>query len=351
MQAGKDVYVEKPVSHNVTEGRRIEQVRAKHGRICQAGTQSRSNPAHQHAVQYVREGHIGKVLLARGLCYKPRKSIGHFDDSPAPSGVDYDLWLGPAPRRPFNKNRFHYEWHWNWDYGNGDIGNQGIHQMDMARWALGTELPSSVISFGGRFGYVDDGQTPNTQVALLDYDTVPILFEVRGLPTPPMLGVNVGAIIYGTEGFVAMGNEDSDSAVVFDSEGKKVKAFKGIGNHFFNFVSAVRSRKQSDLNAPILEGHLSTALCHLANISYRLGKPQPFAVRAGAIGEQIDLVEAFGRFDQHLADNILALREMTYQLGPRFKFDPQAETFESSEAANALLTREYRDPFVVPKQA
>jgi predicted dehydrogenase len=349
MQAGKDVYVEKPVSHNVTEGRRLEQARIKHNRSGQAGTQARSQPACQKAIQYIHDGHIGRVQLARGLCYKLRNSIGHFEDGTPPPGVDYDLWLGPAPSRPFNKNRFHYNWHWNWDYGNGDIGNQGVHQVDIARWAIGKQLPTSALSLGGRFGYEDDGQTPNTQIALLDYGDVPILFEVRGLKTPAVTGVSVGNIIYGTEGFVAFGAEDSSFAAAFDNQGNKLATFEGSASHFANFLAAVRSRQQSQLNCPILEGHLSSALCHLANISYRLGHPHSFDVSPRMFGDAIDLYEALGRFEQHLADNGLKLREMAYQLGPKLLFDARAEDFGSDARANAMLTREYRAPFVIPE--
>jgi predicted dehydrogenase len=350
MQAGKDVYVEKPISHNLAEGRRMEQARVKYGRVCQAGTQARSSPAHREAIQYIRDGHIGDVLLARGLCYKLRKSIGHFDDGEVPEGVDYDQWLGPAPKRPFNANRFHYNWHWNWDYGNGDIGNQGVHQMDVARWAAGAGLPRAVACVGGRFGYEDDGQTPNTQLALFDYGPggPPVLFEVRGLPTPALRGVTVGNIIYGSEGFVTFGQEDSATAAAFDNTGKLVKTFTGGGDHFANFLSAVRSRSQSGLTCPILEGHLSSALCHLANISYRHGGAEPFEVPRRVFGDSVDAAEAFGRFEQHLADNSLKLREMTFRLGPRLEFDPGAERFASSEQANAMLTRDYRPPYVVP---
>ena len=348
MQAGKDVYIEKPVSHVFSEGRRLEEARLKYGRVCQAGTQSRSNAAYRQAIQYVHDGSIGKVTLARGLCYKRRKSIGHFEDAPVPPGVDYDLWLGPAPKRPFNPNRFHYNWHWNWDYGNGDIGNQGVHQIDVARWALQKELPPAVISLGGRFGYADDGQTPNTQIALFDHGDAQILFEVRGLETPPVMDLSVGTIVYGTEGFVAIANEDVAQAVAFDAKGNLVKRFKGSGNHFNNFISAVLSGRQSDLHCPILEGHLSSALCHLANVSYRLGEPQPFVARNVALGDEMDLREAFGRFEQHLADNAMKLREMSYQKGPRLSFNPRTENFGSNGRANEMLTREYRKPFVVP---
>jgi predicted dehydrogenase len=400
MQAGRDVYVEKPVSHTVVEGRRLEQARLKYNRICQAGTQSRSSPACQEAIKYIRDGHIGKVLLSRGLCYKQRNSIGHYADSSPPPGVHYDLWLGPAPVRPFNKNRFHYEWHWNWDYGNGDIGNQGIHQMDIARWALGKGLPNAVVSLGGRFGYVDDGQTPNTQLALFDYGDSSLLFEVRGLKSSPLMGVGTGNIVYGSEGFVAF-TADYGNAVAFDNEGKKIRTFKGDSSHFGNFIKAVRSRKQSDLNAPVVECHLSSALCHLANISYQLGREHPFSVRNVRF-DNADLYEAFGRMEQHLADStfaaapvkevvsaqkgvevasadetaapttrpadakepgskkgkggkpksegppLLKLQEMAYQLGPVLKFDPKTERFVGNDKANQLSTRQYRAPFVVP---
>jgi predicted dehydrogenase len=351
MQAGKDAYVEKPVSHNISEGRRLEEARVKYNRICQAGLQARTSPAHRQGIQYIQEGKIGKVLLARGLCYKRRKSIGHFEDSPVPQGVHYDLWLGPAPLRPFNKNRFHYEWHWNWDYGDGDLGNQGVHQMDVARWALGKAQPTNAIALGGRFGYEDDGQTPNTQVACFDYGDAQLLFEVRGLETPPAVAdLGVGTIVYGTEGFVAFPNEDAGAATAFDNKWTVVQKFKGRGNHFSNFLKAVRTRSQSDLNCPILEGHLSTTLCHLANISYRLGAPHPFGVRAAELSEAIDLHDAFGRFEQHLADSAIKLRETTYQLGPRLAFRPQDESFADNPKANQMLTREYREPFFVPSR-
>ena len=350
MQAGKDVYVEKPVSHTFVEGRRLEEARAKYGRICQAGLQSRSNAAYRQAIQYVHDGKIGKVTLARGLCYKRRKSIGHLADAPVPPGVDYDLWLGPAPKRPFNPNRFHYNWHWNWDYGNGDIGNQGVHQMDVARWALNKGLPPNALSFGGRFGYDDDGQTPNTQVAFFDYGDAHLLFEVRGLETAPVQDLMVGTIVYGPEGFVAISNEDVGQAVAFDAKGSIVQRFKGSGNHFNNFITAVLSGKQSDLKCPILEGHLSSAMCHLANISYQLGSPHGFAVREAPGDEKIVVRDAFNRFAKHLSDNKLKLDEMTYRLGPPLAFDPQSETFGAGAQANSMLTREYRTPFVVPER-
>ena len=304
-QAQKDVYVEKPVSHNVSEGRKIVQAARKYGRIVQTGTQSRSSEGVQQAIEFLRSGQLGKIFLSRGLCFKPRGSIGQKADGPVPAGVDYDIWLGPAPERAFNPNRFHYEWHWNWDYGNGDIGNQGIHQMDLARWGLGKDsLPSHIESTGGRFGYKDDGETPNTQVASFRYDDCELVFEVRGLPTNDEKGVKIGNLFYGPEGYLVLNGDKW--ATFFGDKEEPGPSGDGGGDHFGNFVKAVHARKPDLLNAEILEGHLSSALCHLGNMSYRLGR---------------SLV-----------------------------FDPKAETFGTDEVANALLTREYRSPFTMPSQ-
>ena len=353
MQAGKDVYVEKPVSHNVSEGRKSAEAARKYGRICQAGTQSRSSKAVQDAIAYIHGGKIGKVTLARGLCYKPRGSIGVFPDEPRPMGVNYDLWLGPAPQRPFNKNRFHYNWHWMWDYGTGDVGNQGIHQMDIARWALNKHtLPERVLSMGGRFGYADQGETPNTLLSFYDYGDAQLLFEVRGLKTDGLKGVKIGDVVYGTDGYVAFGDNYS-AAGAFDNDGKKVATFSGGGNHFGNFIQAVRSRKPTDLNAPVEEGHLSSALCHLGNVSYRLGQPVPFAdkakhVSSSGVGNLQTVTEAYARFESHLAENGVALGGATYRLGRALRLDVKSETFGRDKEANALLSRAYRHPFVVP---
>jgi predicted dehydrogenase len=354
MQAGKDVYVEKPVSHNVSEGRRLEDARAKYDKICQAGMQSRSNRATVEAIKFIHEGGIGKVSLARGLCYKRRKSIGHFDDSAAPASLAYDIWLGPAPKRPFNKNRFLYEWHWNWDYGNGDIGNQGVHQMDIARWALGKNLPTSSVGIGGRFGYKDDGQTPNTLLTFYDFGDSKLLFEVRGLETKGMpVGhdkkikpISVGDIIYGDNGFVAIGS-DYGTAVAFDQDGKVMKTFKGSGSHFNNFISAVKAHKQSDLHCPVLEGHYSAALCHLGNIPYRMGEQEAFDPTPKVVAESTDLSEAYKRYEQHLKENMVQIETITESVGPKLAFDPKTETFGDNSQANAYLTRDYRAPFIV----
>ncbi len=351
MQHGKDVYVEKPISHNVSEGRRTVETARKLNRICQAGTQSRSHKACRDAMEYVHSGKIGKVTLSRGLCYKPRNSIGKVTGPQMPpSSVNYDLWLGPAPQKPVERRQFHYDWHWQWDYGNGDLGNQGIHQMDIARWGLGKEgLPNSVLSLGGRFGYVDDGQTPNTELSFFDYGDSHLIFEVRGLKTDGLEGIKIGNIVYGTEGYVAF-SADYGKASAFDNSHVKMMDFSGGGDHFANFIGAVHSRKASDLHGEILEGHLSSALCHLGNISYRLGTPQPFNEKTKAFGDDKDAYETLGRFEQHLTDNGIKLAETKYMLGTRLKFDSRSERFRGNSQANALLTREYRKGFEVPEK-
>ncbi len=348
IQAGKDVYVEKPVSHNVSEGRRIVEAARKYNRICQTGTQSRSSTGLHEAMAFLKSGGIGKVHLARGLCYKNRPSIGKVEGhGKIPETCDYNLWCGPAPKEPLARKKLHYDWHWFWNTGNGDLGNQGIHEMDKARWGLGkAELPKSVISIGGRFGYIDDGQTANTQLCVFDYGDCELIFEVRGLPTKGLLGAKVGNIFYGSEGYLVIPNYFS--AVAFNTKGEKIKEFKGGGDHYGNFVQAVRSRKAAALNADILEGHISSALCHLGNVSYRLGSLQPFNQKTKAFGDDKDAYEALARMEEHLKENKVPLDKTKYHLGPKLAFDPKSETFVNNKQADALLTRHYREPFVVP---
>jgi predicted dehydrogenase len=352
MQAGKDVYVEKPISHNVSEGRRVVQTAAKYQRICQTGTQSRSSPGLVEAVAYLKAGQLGQVKLARGLCYKPRGSIGPRGNYPIPKEVDYNLWSGPAQIKPLTRPRFHYDWHWQWDYGNGDMGNQGIHQMDIARWGLGLNtLASSMLSYGGRFSYVDAGETPNTEVSVLEFGPEKtIVFEVRGLKTEDLKGAKVGVIFYGTEGYMV--SPDYNGASVFDLNGKLIKSWRQGGDHFGNFLSAVRSRKASSLHAPILEGHLSSALCHLGNISYRLGEPHSNGEALEKLKSMKcndDVQETLDRVVTHLSANKVQVgHDPQFRLGERLEFDPESETFKGSSAADAMLTRDYRAPFVVP---
>lgn len=363
IQAGKDVYVEKPVSHNVWEGRKIVEAARKYHRIVQAGTQSRSSTAIKEAVAWVREGNLGKIEVSRGLCYKPRASIGKTEGpQKVPDYINYDLWSGPAPLVPSRRNSkafgpVHYEWHWIWHYGNGDLGNQGIHQMDIARWFLGVdELSPRVFSVGGRLGYEDDGETPNTQIVYHAYAKAPLIFEVRGLPEKTgsknmdkYKGGSVAVIVECEGGYVVVGS-NYGAAAAFDKDGKQIKKWDGNTNHYENFVQAVRSRKQSDLNADIWEGHLSSALCHTGNISYRLGK----ATSPAQIKEQIqgdkNATETFQRMVEHLAANDVDLEKTKATLGMPLSMDPNVEKFIGNPAADALLTREYRKPYVVPER-
>jgi predicted dehydrogenase len=368
VQAGKDVYVEKPVSHNVFEGRKIVEAARKHQKIVQTGTQSRSSHAIKEAIEWVRAGNLGKITVARGLCYKPRTSIGKVDGpQPVPAGVDYDLWCGPAPMDPIRRKRFHYDWHWIWNYGCGDLGNQGIHQMDIARWFLGvSELSPRVISAGGRLGYDDDGETANTQVIYHDYAKAPLIFEVRGLPRskdliknggwgggdmdkfPADKGGSVAVIIHCEGGLVVVPNYSS--ATAYDKEGNKVKDWKGAEDHYANFIKAVRSRKHTDLNADILEGHLSSALCHTGNVSYRLGKKQKQGAIREAIKANAQLTESTERMFEHLAANGVDVDATPVQLGVALTMDPKNERFLGHDAANEMLTRPYRKPYVVPEK-
>ncbi len=362
-QAGKDVYVEKPVSHNVWEGRQLVNATKTHQRIVQTGTQSRSSPALHEAVAFVRSGAIGKIKLARGFCYKPRQSIGSVTSpTTVPDHIHYDLWCGPTPKHPLMRKKLHYDWHWNFETGNGDVGNQGIHQMDIARWFLGeNSLSPRILSVGARLGYKDDGNTPNTQVILHDYAAAPLIFEVRGLPKskafqepasawgknmPDFRGVQIGVVIECEGGWVRIPNYES--ATVYDSSGKELKKFSRGGDHFANFVAAVRSRKTTDLNAPILEGHLSSALCHTGNISHRLGQSLgPEAIRDRLKDNPI-FADAFGRMVEHLQLNEVDLAATPLAIGPALTLNPSTETFVGNPEANKLLREEGRAPFVVP---
>ena len=362
VQTGKDVYVEKPASHNVWEGRQMLNAARKYDRIMQCGAQCRSSVGLQQAIAYLRAGNLGKIIRARGLCYKRRDSIGKTTGpQPIPETVDYDLWCGPAsnepPRRNSKKNgSVHYEWHWFWEYGNGDLGNQGIHQMDIARWVLGEpEVSPRVISLGARLGYDDDGQTPNTQIVFHDYKAAPLIFEVRGLPSgadPTAMdnyhGASIGVVVDCEGGSIVI--PSYTKAIVYDEQGREVKTYEEGGNHFENFIQSVRSRKHTDLHCDIAEGHISAALCHTGNISYRLGKPlMPEAILHELKGNS-DLAESLGRVEEHLGSNKIDLHKTPFMLGAALKMNPKTERFTNNHEANQLLTREYRKPFVVPEK-
>ncbi|MSR31709.1 MAG: Gfo/Idh/MocA family oxidoreductase [Gemmataceae bacterium] len=352
-QAGKDVYVEKPMSHNVHEGRIAVDTARKYNRMVQHGTQSRASDSWAKLAEIVQGGKYGKLLVSRALCYKPRGSIGAKDNSAIPADLDFNLWLGPASNRPFNGNLVHYNWHWFWDFGNGDIGNQGVHQMDIARWMIpGATLPKSVLSLGGRFGYKDQGETPNTQISFLDYGSTMLVFEVRGLKTDALRGEKVGNILHFEEGTVAGGKfypkGKNESQPLVSVEAPK----RGVGGGIFgNFISAVRSRKRELLDAEVLEGHYSSACCHLANISYRLGKQVPFLQKSRALGDDKDSYETLARMEEHLSEgNGVKLQGEQYRLGPKLLVDAAKESFTNDKEANALLTRNYREGFMVPEK-
>jgi len=383
-QAGKDAYVEKPVSHNVSEGRVLAEAARKYGRIVQCGTQSRSSIGLQQAVKWGQAGNLGKLLWARGTCYKARPSIGKVDGpTPWPAGIDQDLWFGPAPVKPLMRKRLHYDWHWVWDTGCGDLGNQGIHQMDIARWFMGENaLSPKIWSVGGRLGYIDDGETPNTMFSVHDYEKAPLIFEVRGLPSSKAKwkgdswgpkdmddyrGNNgVGVYVQYEGGHIEVPNYTGCGA--FDKDGKLVKAFgsfkargaddsaksdsiEGQDSHHHNWSKAIRSRKPSDLNAEILEGHLSSALCHTSNISHRLGSRQA----PGAILEKVkgnkEAADSYERMVEHLAKNGVDVAKDHLTLGEFLTMDGKAEKFTGNPEADKLLTRDYRKPYVVPAVA
>ncbi len=312
-QAGKDVYVEKPASHNIYEGWRMVEVARKTNRMVQVGSQGRSTPARMKAMQLLHEGVIGKVYMAKGLCFKRRRSIGKTPVEPVPPGLNWDMFLGPAPMREYTKNRFAYNWHWFWDTGNGDIGNQGVHEMDMCRWGMGdVGLPKAVESSGGKYLYDDDQETPNTQFAAFDYGPAQIQFEVRGLLTGPEAGVpvkgvgQIGNIYFGSDGWMWV---SGGSYTVYKGEkneqvmDERVPGGDTTGLHMKNFLDACRSRNYKDLHADVEIGAASAALCHLANIAYRVSR--------------------------------------------RLEWNDKTRKFVNAPDADKLITRVYRKPYVV----
>jgi predicted dehydrogenase len=340
-QAGKDVYVEKPMCHNPWEGRQLVRAAEKYNRIVQHGTNSRSGQAIIEGVQKMNDGLIGEVYLSRGLCYKWRKSIGREPEAAVPAGFHFDLWTGPAPMKPFTKNRYHYNWHWVWDTGNGDFGNQGIHELDVARWGLGVKYPNRLAAIGAHVMFDDDQTTPNVLNVAYHFDMPDgkkrlLEFEVRhwctnheaqigspafgGGEVPAALGNaaegkkkkgsenTVGNIFYGSNGYLAMNGYDSYKSWIGEEQEPGPSAHAG-GNNWANFIACVRSRKKEELKAPIEEGLISCTLLHLGNASYRVGR---------------------------------ALR-----------FDPEKQEVIGDEEASRLLRdgdRGYRKPYVVPEK-
>jgi len=359
-QAGKDVYVEKPLSHNIWEGRKMVQAARKYERIVQTGSQDRSDVGLRAAVEYTKEGNLGAIKLVRALSYGLRESIGRVNGpQPIPASLDYDLFQGPAPLVPLMRENLHYDWHWFWDTGSGEVGNLGAHNVDESRWAIGQkEVAPRAITIAGRLGMNDDGQTPNTLITFFDYEPAPIIYEVRGLRRRKGLrarehyrGTSFGMVIQCEGGYFAGGR---GGGWAYDNDGKKIKQFPGDGGieHQANFIEAVRSRKVSDLRADVLEGHVTATLCHMANISYRLGRRESPERIAEAVAGNDLLAEAFERCLKHLKANEVDLGREPLTIGPAITFDRKSEEFvgEFSNMANMYLRRNYREPFVVPDE-
>lgn len=320
-QAGKDVYVEKPGSHNIWEGRKMVEATRKYNRIVQHGVQLRSSPAINEAIDLMRNGYIGRVYMARGLVFRWRPSIGNKGVEPIPEGLDYDLWTGPATMRPFTRNLVHYNWHWHWDYGNGDVGNQGIHETDLCMWGLDVGLPTQITSMGGKFLWDDDKEVPEVLTSIYNYpdEGKIIQFEVRPWITNTEEGVSVGNIFYGDKGILVVDGYNKYKTYLGqnrelgksgdDGERETSEMDRGMGGttgHFANFIEAVRKRDSSILTAPVETAHLSSGLAHLGNIAYRLGRV--------------------------------------------LSFDPNTEMFVNDLEADKMLTRNYRAPYTISEE-
>jgi predicted dehydrogenase len=321
-EAGKDVYVEKPVAHSIAEGEALIAAAQKHGRIMQAGTQYRSDEGLHAAATWLQEGQIGRPRWAHVLWYESRDSIGRASPH-VPEGLDYDLYCGPAPLEPLTRTNLHYDWHWVWATGNGDLCNSGIHAYDICRWFAGeTEMPRRVMSVGGRYSWDDAGQTPNSQLALLDSAVLPMMIEIRNLPQraglramDSLLGIREGFVLHYEGGYFA---GLRGGGTVYDTAGKQIRRFPGDGgaSHAANFIGAVRSRRVSDLNAPITTGHISTATCELGNISWRLGRPSDAAGCHAAVEAHQGAAETLARLEKNVVANGVDLNAQPFTLGP-----------------------------------
>ena len=352
MQAGKDVFLEKPVSHHLLEGERLVEEVERTGRFLQCGFHRRSRAPLRQAMQYIHDGNIGDVKIARSMSYKRRLPIGPAVNDSPPTSVDYNLWAGPAPMSPVTRERFHYDWHWFWDFGGGGLANNGSHRIDVARWGLQVNgLGDSVASYGGRFGSADVGQTPNTQVSVNTFGDKTIIHELRGVGGNALAPFRAGdgTIFYGEKGLLAYG---SSRATVFDLDGREIRSFDGEGfaneTHVDNFARAIMDQDKTILTSPIEEGHASSALCHLASVSHRLG----------AVASDDKILAGFA--DSSMADTLSETFERTratldslkiesqFTLGVPLKLSGQSEQLTDQPEANALLAGTYRQGFELP---
>jgi len=368
-QAGKDVYCEKPASHNIWEGRKMVEAAHKYKRIVGVGSQDRSDVGLLPLAEHIKQGGLGKIQLVHAITYNARQGIGKvIGPQPIPATCDYNLFQGPAPMTPLMRTNLHYDWHWCWPTGTGEMGNLGGHVLDDCRWTTGVAAMSPrIVSLGGRFGYDDDGQTPNTIISLFDYDAFPIIYEIRALPRAKSekvdtyqgitsrgmdryRGINFGMIIQCEQGYFSGGR---GGGWTYDNDGKKIKQFAGAGGggHMMNFLNTMRSRRVSDLRADVLDGHITASMIHSADISYRLAQREPVEqVKKTVQGNDL-LAESFDRLLKHLRANEIDLAKNPIAVGPMLNFDTKTEKFvgENSYDANMYLSRNYRPPFVVPE--
>ena len=352
-QAGKHQYMEKPLSHFIWEGRQMVNAARKYGCLVQCGTQQRSRPATKEAIEWIRAGNLGKVVYITCFANKPRVSCGKRNEPlPIPDHIDYDLWCGPARKEPVYRDRLQYDCSFTWNMGDGESCNQGVHEIDVARWLLGgTGLPRRVMSIGGRFVFNDAAEVPNTQIIYYDFPSVPILYEVHNLraakgsnAVPTFRGHQTGSVVDCEGGSVAI---TQGYAKAYDKSGKEIKSWSSGETHFENFIQAVRSGKREDLNCDLLEGHISTAICHAGNISYRLGKRVPVAEQRKQVRDIAILNEMYDRYLDHLKAH--EIDPDTSICGPWLECDPQNECFKDNAEANRIVRGFYRPPYVVPE--
>jgi len=359
-QAGKDVYVEKPVSHCIWEGRKMVEAARKYDRIVQAGTQQRSCPAVQEAARDIQAGKYGKVLWVHCSKLGSRKPIGKVSAPQAvPSHIDYNLWAGPAPMTPVMRQQFHYDWHWQWDWGDGEMANWGVHYLDDIRHLLGSDtVPTKIQAAGNRFCWDDNGETPNMHMALATYGDVPVVIDIRNLPDPLRNGGSSGAVYLGSRGSNYIQCEGASIRLsrggggAYDRANKRIHKYTGDGGaaHTQNFIDAMRSRRRQDLAAEIEVGHLSTVICHQANIAWRAGETATVDQVHQAMKTHPDALYTLTDMLQQLGGNDVDLTKQPFVLGPELTYDPLTERFVGSDAslANQYLKSSYRAPFVVP---
>ena len=357
-EAGKDVYVEKPVCHTIWEGRQMLAAAKKYNRIVQPGFQNRSDTGLNEAFAWIKAGNIGDITMVRGLCYKSRQSIGKRSSplSP-PSSVNYDEWLGPAAEQPLYREKFHYDWHWSWNTGNGDFGNQGPHELDLMRWILDEpDHPTSVASYGARFGWNDAGETPNMQITSFDWGGVPALFEVRDLWVRPDVnaranykGNRVGVIVT-CEGGEFRGGRGG--GIIYYDGKKRGEQFQGDGgfDHMPAFIRGVRSRRESDLACTLETGFRSSSLAHWGNIPIQAGKPASAAKVDGIMSGDDHLLETYERFSKHLDAWKIDRDVERWTAGPKLQIDAARVRFTGAGAdtANKFLHRKDRQGYEIP---